>query len=411
MLMKLNKTGQLLLVSGVSLLVAGVLTACGATNTVDFVYVTSSQAAGTNNYGEVNVFEINKESGFMRQIPTSPFPSGGRNPVSAAVSSDNANLYVLNEDDNTIVQFIIGSDGKLYPEDTVNTPGILPVTIAVSGSNLFVLDTYQPLNTCSTTSPCAGSIAVYPISAAAGSVAGGTLGSPLTNGSRNYWPLNLPGSPADVIAPSGIAVLPSKTALYVSAYDATKNVGYVFGFSIGTDGTLTALNGGVPVAAGVKPTAIASDSTGGYVYVTDGTANVVLAYAVGSTTLTPLTSGTGGGNSFPTGDNPSAILADPGSSYVYVTNKLDATITAYSASSGALTRVGSYATGLQPVALGVEPALHKYLYTVNFLGNSVSDFETSATDGSLINAQSSPYKSNPLPTAVAAIPHNQPTAQ
>jgi len=41
----------------------------------------------------------------------------------------------------------------------------------------------------------------------------------------------------------------------------------------------------------------------------------------------------------------------------------------------------------------------------------VSDFELSATDGSLVNAQSSPYKSNPLPTAVVAIPHNQPTAQ
>ncbi len=411
MLMKFNKSGQLLLVSAVSLLVAGVLTACGATNTVDFVYVTSSQAAGTNSYGEVNVFEINKESGFMRQIPTSPFPSGGRDPVAAAVSKDNANLYVLNKDDNTIVQFIIGSDGKLYPQDTVNTPGILPLTIAVAGTNLFVLDTYQPLNTCSTTSPCSGSIAVYPISAAAGSVAGGTLGTPLTNGSLSYWPLGLPGSAKDVIAPTGLAVLPSKTALYIAAYDATTNLGYVFGYSIGSDGTLTALNGGVPVAAGVKPSAIASDSTGAYVYVTDGTANVVLGYAVGSSTLTPLTSGTGGGNTFPAGDQPSAVLADPGGSYLYVTNELDATITAYSMNSGALTRVGSYATGLQPVALEIEPALHKYLYTVNFLGGTVSDFELSATDGSLINAQGSPYKSNPLPTAVAAIPHNQPTAQ
>jgi len=411
MRMKFNKSGQLLLVSGVSLLVAGVLTACGATNTVDFVYVTSSLAAGTNNYGEVDVFEINKESGFMRQIPTSPFPSAGRNPVSAAVSSDNANLYVLNEDDNTIVQFIIGSDGKLYPQDTVNTPGILPLAVTVAGSNLFVLDTYQPLNTCSTTSPCSGSVAVYPVSAAAGSVAGGTLGTPLTNGSLNYWPLMLPGSPTDVIAPKALTVLPSKTALYIATQDVTTNLGYVFGFSIGSGGTLTALNGGVPVAAGVEPTAIASDSTGTYVYVTDGTANVVLGYTVGSSKLTPLTSGTGGGNTFPAGDNPSAVLADPGGGFVYVTNKLDATITAYSESSGALTRVASYATGLQPVALGIDPALHKYLYTVNYLGGSVSDFELSATDGSLINAQSSPYKSNALPTAVAAIPHNQSKTQ
>ena len=163
MRMKFNKSGQLLLVSAASLLVAGLLTACGATNTVDFVYVTSAQAAGSNNYGEVDVFEVNLRSGFMRQIPTSPFPSGGRNPVADAVSSDYQNLYVVNQDDNTIVQFAIGSDGKLYPQNTVNTPGIYPMAVAVSGSNLFVLDTYQPLTTCSNTAPCSGSIASYPV--------------------------------------------------------------------------------------------------------------------------------------------------------------------------------------------------------------------------------------------------------
>jgi hypothetical protein len=69
--MKFNKSRQLLMVSAASLLVAGLVTACG-TNTVDFVYVASSKAAGTNNYGEIDVFEINSESGSMRQIPSSP---------------------------------------------------------------------------------------------------------------------------------------------------------------------------------------------------------------------------------------------------------------------------------------------------------------------------------------------------
>ena len=55
----------------------------------------------------------------MRQIPTSPFPSGGRNPVAEAVSADKTNLYVVNQDDNTIVQFVIGNDGKVYPQNTV----------------------------------------------------------------------------------------------------------------------------------------------------------------------------------------------------------------------------------------------------------------------------------------------------
>ena len=152
MRMKFNKSGQLALVSAASLLVAALVTACG-TLTVDFVFVTSAKAAGPDNYGEVDVFEVNSESGFMRQIPTSPFPSGGRNPVAEAVSADNTNLYVVNQDDNTIVQFIIGNDGKLYPQNTVNTPGIYPLAVTVSGTNLYVADTYQPLPSCSTAAP------------------------------------------------------------------------------------------------------------------------------------------------------------------------------------------------------------------------------------------------------------------
>src|SRR6202008_4085576 len=119
-----------MLVSAASLVAAGALFACD-TLPVDFVSVPPALAAGPNNYGEVDVFEINSESGHMRQIPTSPFPSGGRNPVAEAVSSDDSSLYVVNQDDNTIVQFIIGSDGKLYPHSTINTPGIFPLAVSV----------------------------------------------------------------------------------------------------------------------------------------------------------------------------------------------------------------------------------------------------------------------------------------
>src|SRR6266568_40891 len=174
MRMKFNKSSQLLLVSAISLLAASLMTACG-TLTVDFVYVTSAKAAGPNNYGEINVFEVNSESGFMRQIKTSPFLSGGRNPVAEAVSSDDTTLYVVNKDDNSIVQFIIGSDGKLYPQNTTNTPGVFPLAVSVAKSTLYVADTFQPLPACSPAAPCSGSIAVFPILPAAGTVQAGKL--------------------------------------------------------------------------------------------------------------------------------------------------------------------------------------------------------------------------------------------
>src|ERR1035438_7780304 len=151
----------------------------------------------------------------MRQIPTSPFPSGGRNPVAEAVSADNTNLYVVNHDDNTIVQFIIGNDGKLYPQNTVNTPGIFPMAVAVNGSSLYVLDTYQPLPSCSSVSPCSGSIAVFPITASSTTPPSDALGSPIANGSLNYWPLVLPGKPKDIIQPTAVSVAGSGTGVDV----------------------------------------------------------------------------------------------------------------------------------------------------------------------------------------------------
>ena len=415
MRMKLNKSSQLLLVFAASLLAAGLVTACSSATT-DYVFVTSSRAAGPYSYGEIDVFEINSVSGFMRPIPTSPFPSGGRNPVAEAVSTDTLNLYVVNQDDNTIVQFAIGPDGKLYPENTVNTPGIYPLAAAVNGSNLFVVDTYQPLPACSNADPCSGSVAVLPIlpSSGTGSNAtrAGAPGAPVANGILTYWPLTLPANPNDIIVPTGINVLNSGAYLYVTAYDstATPNVGYVFGFSIGSGGALTPLNGGVPHdmgvgdrGLGIHPSAIASDSTSSYVYVTDSTNGIVVSYSAASGVLTKI-----GDTS--TGNQPVAIAADSKYPYLYVANALDGTVNGYSiGSGGALTSLDTYTAGIQPVAIGIDPSTNHFVFTANFLGNgatsTVSDFQMSTTDGTLINTQHSPYTANSQLTAVAAIPH------
>ncbi|HET7102996.1 MAG TPA: beta-propeller fold lactonase family protein [Terracidiphilus sp.] len=399
--MKFNKTGQLLLVSAASLAAASLITACSqftATLTADFVYVTSARAAASNDYGVVNVFEINSESGAMRQIPSSPFPSGGRNPVASATSTDNANLYVVNRDDNTIVQFAIGTDGKLYPQSTVNTPGIFPLGIAVTGSYLYVADTYQPLPTCSTASPCAGSVAVFPLSKS------GAFGSAVANAaiSANYWPLTLPGSSTDVVTPAAITVTGSGSLVYVAAYDQTANSGYVFGFTANADGTLTAVNGGVPVPAGTQPSAITADPTGSYLYVTDEQRGDVLGYSINAGLLTPIS-----GSPFPAGNMPAGIVMDKTGKYLFVANSQDANLTVYAASGGALSRLGTYATGIQPVAVGIDPALNQYVFTANFLGSNVSGFQLNAADGTLLNSQNSPYRGNQELTSVAAIPHGK----
>jgi 6-phosphogluconolactonase (cycloisomerase 2 family) len=415
MRMKFDRSSQLVLVGAASLLAASLVTACSQltqTLTVDFVYVATAKAAGTDNYGEINVYEINSESGRMRQIPTSPFPSQGRNPVAEAVSADYGSLFVVNRDDNTVVQFGIGTDGKLYPYNTVNTPGIFPIAIAANKSNLFIVDLYQPLPLCSTAEPCSGSLGVFPLAAASGSTPvaiGPAATNPAVNG--QYWPLALGGANAShIIVPTGVSVLASGAYVYVNAYDSsvTPNVGYVFEFSVGAGGALTPLPGSpysapVNLPPIVKPSAIASDSTSTYVYATDFSSGNVRAFKVGSNgTLAEMS-----GSPFAAGNQPSAIVVDTAYPFAYVTNSADSNVTAYSISStGALTRTGTYATGLQPVAIGIDPSTEHFLYTVNFLDNTVSGFELSTTNGTLLDSQNSPFLSNDLPTAVAAIPHN-----
>jgi len=126
----------------------------------------------------------------------------------------------------------------------------------------------------------------------------------------------------------------------------------------------------------------------------------VYSYAVASTgALTEVSSSHAGGE-------PSAIVVDPSYSYAYVANYLDDTVTAFSISNGVLTRIGNFTAGLEPVAIGIDPSTSHFLYTANYLDGTVSGFQISTTDGSLLVSQNSPYGTNALPTAVAAVPHN-----
>jgi hypothetical protein len=72
-------------------------------------------------------------------------------------------------------------------------------------------------------------------------------------------PLTLPSNPGDILVPTGVNVLANNGAVYVSAYDqsaynpgctpvatcitSTANPGWVFGYTVGTGGTLTSSSG------------------------------------------------------------------------------------------------------------------------------------------------------------------------
>jgi DNA-binding beta-propeller fold protein YncE len=271
------------------------------------------------------------------------------------------------------------------------------MAVAVNGSNLFVVDTYQPLSTCSSAAPCAGSVAVLPLSTT------NTPGTAVSNGSLNYWPLTLAGkSSSDVIVPTGVNVLASGNSLFISAYDTSVSptVGYVFGYSVASGGVLAPLPGS-PYVVGTQPSGLASDKAGANLYVTDYAKTSVYGFAISANGLTKLS-----GSPYLAGNQPSAVAVDPTNGDVFVTNAEDSTVTSYTAASGVLTVAGTFTVGTQPVAIGIDPSKNHFLYTANFLAGTVSAFEIPTTGGTLIDTQNSPYASNALPTAVAAVPHS-----
>ena len=130
--MKFNRSSQLVLVSAVSLLAAGLVTACG-TLTVDFVYRDQRQGRGSQQLRRSR--RLRGELGVRLHAPDSHFAlSFGRTQSRCRSRFDRLhNSLRVNQDDNTIVQFIIGNDGKLYPQNTLNTPGVFPLAVAVDG--------------------------------------------------------------------------------------------------------------------------------------------------------------------------------------------------------------------------------------------------------------------------------------
>jgi 6-phosphogluconolactonase len=389
--MKFGKVGQVVLVTAIALVVATLFTACG-TLTIGFLYVATTKQSP----GQIEVYEVNSESGALHTIPTSPFPSGGRNPLSEAVAPNYKNLYVANEEDNNIVQFGIGTDGKLYPQSTVNTPGTYPVAVAINsaGTFLYVIDLLQPVQGCTLSNSCPGDIAVYPINS------DGSLGTAVSNNATysDYWPLLLSSSDTTtVLTPTSINVLANGNDVYVTAYNSSTSVGYLFAFSTSSTGALTELNSGVPLTVGAEPVAMASDTGSQYLYVVDETDNQVSSFSVSSGVPSLIATAA-------TGDQPSS-LALFNDEYLYVANSLDSNVSAFGVSSGSFSKIGTYTSSTNPVAITVDPRNVGYLYTVNYLGSSLSGFKINQTDGSLINTQHSPYASSAQPAAISGIPH------
>jgi 6-phosphogluconolactonase len=383
--MKFSKFGRIALASVVSLSLGFGVTACGPSNTIDFLYVTSSK----QNPGQINVYKVDSQAGALIPIPDSPY-NAGRNPVADVASPNGKNLYVINHDDNTVQEYAIGTDGKLYPQQTCNMPGSYPIQLTVNkaGTFLYIVETYQP--NYSTNVPGPGALVVFPINANGGLGATGSLCTPVANGTSAFFPVGK--------NPVAVNVLVNGNYVYaVNETDAT-----ISAFQSASSGVLSPI-GTYPV--GVAPNAAASDPTSKFLYVTDGAANQMIGFLVqvNGTLINMQTP-------FKTDNLPDAVEVDPRGIYVYVANYNANDVSAYAIdrATGNATQIAgatTYGVDAGPIAILIEPAEGRYIYTANFLGNTVSGLFLNPPNGQLSAVQNTPFKASGQPTGAAAITH------
>jgi 6-phosphogluconolactonase len=408
--MKWNKMGRGTLASILSLALVSV-TACSRDYTLAYLYVTTAKPlTSTSPNGGISAFAVDYQIGSLTPLADSPIPAG-RNPVTLVASPNSQYLYVVNQDDSSIGEYKIGTDGKIYLQNTYNTTGSTPTAIAIDQAGAFLYVTFQfqvgpnGQQLYSPASPGPGGVTIFPVNNEDGS-----LGTPST--------VNVGNNPVGVVVsnipPSGNL---GRFVYVIDQETSTLPKAQVLGFSQNaTTGALTPAPGtiittdstGKTVAtgygAGTKPSAIAVDPSSRWVYITDEATNQLYGNNLNNDgSLTPMVN-----SPFPTGILPVGVTIDPRGKFLYVANFTSGTVGAYAIDVNTGTPTGSTgsantATGTAPTCVTIEPALGIYLYTSNNLEGDVSALQLDPHNGGLKQVQNTPFPSSALPTCAVAV--------
>ncbi len=386
--MKLSRFGRISMAFVVSVAIGLGMTACGG-GTVGFMWVLGTQ------YNQIVGFKIDNYTGNLTQIPKSPFPSGGTNPVAIVVRAGGRYVYVVNQGTpatktaaavpGQISAFSVGGEGILTFQQAYTSQGSTPVWAVAdsSGNFLYVLDQLAPDGSGN------GSITVFAIDGTTGRLQlvpnqqiKNAQGTQLT-----YFPVGL--------TPTMLRISGTGCLYTLDAGDNT-----VFPYTIGTGGQLTLTTNSTITTSATKLTSISTN--GNYVYLTDAAPTTASPGGY----ILPYTSGTGCALNTVTGgavpnltgsSNPVYSFTDNKGQYVYVvnnstTNSQNATssISAYKiiTDSGKLQPLpigdtnNPYPVGAGPTCM-VEDPTNQYVFTSNNIDGSVTGKQINQSTGQL----------------------------
>jgi 6-phosphogluconolactonase len=332
-------------------------------------------------------------------------------------------VYLVGQGDNAIHAFSEKSTGDLSPLAVSFFSTVpWPVSIALHPSRNFLYVPNETSNTVSgfTIDHNAGVLtpigtALSPTPVCNPGVCSNPIGVAVNSGGQFLFVLNQgsasPAVPASIsvfnidqtrglLSPASFTTLTVPNPQFLAAsptqgflYLSNGTAGNISAFAIGTNGALTEL-GGSPfsVGAGAVTAGLAIDSKSQFLYAADSANNKVASFNVAGGPLAAV-------GSFPAGTKPVAVTVDSTSTFVYSANQGSNDVSAFKTASGALTQVagspylvqptGSIGTP-QPSFLTIDPS-NTFLYVANTGSSSISAFGIKAADGTLGLLTNSPF--------------------
>jgi Lactonase, 7-bladed beta-propeller len=411
--MKFKKLGKALLMTAISAGVVFGISSCVQSFTVGFFYVTGTQTAGTSGNGVISGFKIDHNTGKLTSIAGLPVSSGGSNPGRFVLLTGGRFLYVLNQgttvdggpcsptdvcSNANIVQFAIGGNGVLSPQQTFFTQGHNPFRILAdaSGAHIFVLDHDAPNGTgCSlvfgsSVTTC-GDITVFQVDPSTGRLSY-VLNSQVTSASGSplpYFPV--PANPVDfVISQNFVLALSGTPALGDSVFP--------YAFNLATGQLTVNQNSSQPLGMSHANAIVVA---AGITYVLDngintsGTNGQIFAYTSGANgSLQAQANGYYADNSTLT--NPNYVIASNNGKWLYVLNAGDNTSVTNS-QSGIAAFVVTQPYQLTPIANGgqtvgtgagpqciLEDPSNQFIYTANFNDSTATGLVIDQNSGVLV---------------------------
>ncbi|WP_165420004.1 lactonase family protein [Edaphobacter modestus] len=283
------------------------------------VYVMNATAGANTTTGSIAGFTI--ANGTLTPVPNSPMAVQFQ-PLAAIVSPNNAFLYVAGP--SSINVYAINSDGSLTALNNGVVISVASLDISPDGQWLFGLDLQQ------------SNLDEFQIDASSGGL------SALT-------PQPLPALTGTMV-PQMVKVSPTGNLVFCALGTGGDRV-----FTLNTtSGTLTYANQALQLnSASTSDNALATDSTGTYLYIARaGTNGGIAVYTIGGGgVLTAIA-----GSPFAAGNRPFSIALDKTGKYLYAANRTDGTISGYTIGAGALTAISGFpiTSGLQVNSLGAD---------------------------------------------------------